>query len=1140
MASPQLITAFSSQSATEDIFFGLNITSNFSDSDGDTLTYTATGLPDGVTFNTTTGVISGIPTNAAVGTHTITITANDGKGGTASGSFALTVINTNDAPTVKTPIPEQTATEDTSFTFNVSSNFDDVDVSDTLTYSAIGLPNGLAIDQKTGIISGSPTNDAVGTRSVTVTATDSKGSMVSTNFKLTVLNTNDAPTVATPISDRNATEDSFFSMNVSSNFTDIDVGDVLSYSAVGLPDGLTINSKTGVISGKPTNAAVGISTVTITATDTGNKAASTTFKITIANTNDAPTVAQPITAPVAKEDSPYSLDISKNFTDIDVGDTLSYSASNLPDGLAIENATGIISGSPTNAGVGTRTVIVTANDGKGGTVSTSFKITVLNTNDAPTIFTPIPDKTAVEDSFFSMNVSTSFTDMDLGDTLSYFAQGLPDGLSIDSKTGVISGFPTNAAVGVNNIVITATDGNGGTVSDEFSLTVANTNDPPVLLFPLDTATAKEDSFFNLDISSHFGDIDVGDTLTYSATGLPVGITIDNKTGVISGTPTNESVGDTQVVVTATDSKGKSIAGQFTLTVMNTNDDPTIVGEIPDSSAIEDTFYSLDVSKYFTDMDKGDTLSFFATNLPDGLAIDANSGVISGTAGNAAVGNYTVMLTASDESGGTAKASFNLAVVNTNDAPVVSTPITDAAATEDYPFVFDISSFFADPDVGDILTYSAQKLPDGLNLDTKTGVISGTPTNAAVGASSITVTASDGKGGSVSDTFILTVANTNDDPLVIAPFANQSAVVNVPFNLDVNNAFSDPDVGDTLTYFVTGLPAGLALDGNTGLISGNPSQLGTQTVTITASDGKGGIANASFDVTIVSNTSPVVTNPLADQTVSADSSFSFGSSTNAFSDGDPGDRLILSASLENGNPLPSWLSFNSTTGTFSGIPSATNIGTVTVRVIATDRSGASVSDDFVLTVNPVSSTPSIPNNSGGLPERTPSNPTNSDSNPSVPIVPIPGQNLSGKVMNGAGRSDRLTGTSDNDVINGLGGDDRLIGNGGNDILIGGAGNDFLDGGAGDDRLVGGSGNNTLIGGAGSDIFVLGRGKGRDLIKDFQDRIDRIELGSGMSFSALKITKSGRNTIISVGTDQLAILTGIKVNQITAADFITASS
>lgn len=209
--NPTVFVPIPNQVATEDIQFGMNIKNNFKDMDGDTLTFTlnpSTPLPNGLTLNSATGVIDGIPTNPAVLDYPITVTASDGNGGSVTDTFVITVNNSNDAPTVAIPIPNSTATEDIAFTLNTKPNFSDIDVGDALTFTATGLPDGLIISAS-GVISGTATNAAVGTRNVTVTANDGNGGIVSGTFVLKVENANDAPTVVTPIGNRSTSEDTF-------------------------------------------------------------------------------------------------------------------------------------------------------------------------------------------------------------------------------------------------------------------------------------------------------------------------------------------------------------------------------------------------------------------------------------------------------------------------------------------------------------------------------------------------------------------------------------------------------------------------------------------------------------------------------------------------------------------------------------------------------------------------------------------------------------------------------------------------------------------------------------------------------------------------------------------------------------------
>ena len=133
-------------------------------------------------------------------------------------------------------------------------------------------------------------------------------------------------------------------------------------------------------------------------------------------------------------------------------------------------------------------------------------------------------------------------------------------------------------------------------------------------------------------------------------------------------------------------------------------------------------------------------------------------------------------------------------------------------------------------------------------------------------------------------------------------------------------------------------------------SGTPlnANVGNITVTVTASDGSATVSD-SFTLTVANtNDAPTLANALSDQTATEDSAFSFTVPANTFNDVDAGDSLTYTATLSDGSVLPSWLSFNTSTQTFSGTPVNANVGTVTVTVTASDGS-ATVSDNFTLTV-----------------------------------------------------------------------------------------------------------------------------------------------------------------------------------------------
>ena len=169
--------------------------------------------------------------------------------------------------------------------------------------------------------------------------------------------------------------------------------------------------------------------------------------------------------------------------------------------------------------------------------------------------------------------------------------------------------------------------------------------------------------------------------------------------------------------------------------------------------------------------------------------------------NANVGTVSIDVIASDGSGGTVTDTFDIVVANSNDAPTVANAIPNQNATEDAAFNFQFAAnTFSDQDAGASLTYSAQlagggALPAWLTFNDATRTFSGTPANGDVGTLSVRVTASDGLGGTVSDTFDIAIANTNDAPTVANPIPNQNATENVLFNFSFAvNTFNDQDTG----------------------------------------------------------------------------------------------------------------------------------------------------------------------------------------------------------------------------------------------------------------------------------------------------------------------------------------------------------
>ncbi|NJL41368.1 MAG: hypothetical protein HC899_35160, partial [Leptolyngbyaceae cyanobacterium SM1_4_3] len=142
-----------------------------------------------------------------------------------------------------------------------------------------------------------------------------------------------------------------------------------------------------------------------------------------------------------------------------------------------------------------------------------------------------------------------------------------------------------------------------------------------------------------------------------------------------------------------------------------------------------------------------------------------------------------------------------------------------------------------------------------------------------------------------------------------------------------------------------------------------------------------------------------------------------------------------------------------------------------------------------------------------------------------------------VLLGTNTSQDLTGQNNSGILCGEGGNDTLSGMGGNDVLCGGIGNDKLNGGGGNDISFGGSGRDLHLGGAGRDTFVLALNNGVDVIRDFQNGRDKLGLSMELNPEILDIVQQGKNTVIGVGNERLAILSNVKAEQVTTTDFVT---
>jgi hypothetical protein len=830
--APVLDAPLADRNDAEGDAVGFSIAANFSDPDGDPLSFSVSGaLPSGIGFSA--GSFSGTLGFDAAGSYPITVTAEDEFGASVSDDFVWNVANTNRAPVAAND--SYAISRNATLTVaapGVLGNDSDPDADPLSAVLESGVSDGsLSLAANGGFVY-TVDADFCGSDGFSYRASDGDLQSNLATVSIEIDCSNQAP-VTTGIADQFSAEGQGVGLDISVAFSDPD-GDELGFSTASpLPDGLELVG--GVFGGILSFDSEGVYPITVLADDGNGGTVQASFTWTVERTNQSP-VTTGIDDRNDTEGDEIVFDVTGAFSDPD-GDELSFSvASPLPDGLSF--ADGVFSGTLSFSSAGSYPIVVVAEDGDGEVAVAPFMWNVAEGNQSP-IAVGIDDQFSIEGEIIELDVNPAFFDLD-GDELTLStASALPDGLGFAG--GVFSGTLSFDSEGIHPITVTADDGRGGTVDASFVWTVLGTNQAPITT-GIANQESDEGDVISFDVSGAFSDPD-GDELTLStASALPAGLALAG--GAFIGTLGFDAEGVYPITVTADDGNGGSVQASFTWTVNNSNRSPVVESPIANRDDAEGDAVDFSIVGNFSDPD-GDVLEFTVQGgLPSGISFAAGS--FSGVLGFDAAGTYILTVIASDPGGLQASDEFAWFIANTNRAPVAAddafNTARDEALTVPAPGVLGNDS---DPDGDGLSTVLVDEVANGSLALAGNGGFVYTPAAGFCGEDGFSYRASDGALQSGIASVTITIACDNQAP-VAGSLADDSATELLPYSRDVSDAFSDPD-GDELAFSATGLPASLTIDAASGVISGTPAfgERGAYSITVRASDDEGLFAEASF-------------------------------------------------------------------------------------------------------------------------------------------------------------------------------------------------------------------------------------------------------------------------------------------------------
>ncbi|WP_431357834.1 tandem-95 repeat protein [Vibrio parahaemolyticus] len=750
--APTVENAIADQVLSEDFdAYTIDLNEVFKDSDS-SLEFSVSGN-NSIQISIVNGVATITPTADWNGKETITFTAKDPSGESVSQTVDFTV-----APVADIVADKATVVEDTPTIIKVLGNDTFEGDGKVVSLDANNGPvNGSVSVNPDGSVTYTPNDNYHGIDSFTYIVT-SGGVSESTTVNVDVTPENDAPVAKddTAITD----EDTPVTIDVLPNDTDVD-GDKLSIESASVPkEQGTVEVVNGKLVFTPTENFNGDAEIIYTVTD-GALTDQATVKVTVNAVNDTPVVESNIADQALAEDfTPYTIDLNTAFSDVDnVDGELTFSVSgNSNIQVAIVN--GIATITPTADWNGSETLTFTATDPSGESISQTVNFTVAPVADI------VADKaTVVEDTSTVIKVLGNDTFEGDGKVVSLDTNNGPaNGTVSVNPDGSVTYTPNDNYHGTDSFTYIVTSG-GVSESTTVSVDVTPVNDAPVAKD--DIATTQEDTAVTIDVLSNDTDVD-GDKLSIQSATVPEA---QGKVEIVDGklvfTPAENFNGHAEITYTVTDGQLTDEA-KVTVTVNPVNDAPTIkvdaVESITEDAVNTDTVVAT-LTVRDTDTSE-DQLTVSLENNSNGYFVLVGNEVKLTQAGVDAVNNdelnlkdLTISASVSDGVNPTANDSDSLIVNRVNDAPTVENAIADQELSEDFAtYTIDLNDVFKDSDSA--LNFSVSGNSNVL-VSIENGIATISPTADWNGSETLTFTATDPSGESISQTVNFTVAPVAD-------------------------------------------------------------------------------------------------------------------------------------------------------------------------------------------------------------------------------------------------------------------------------------------------------------------------------------------------------------------------------------------